>query len=93
MHILLYYVFPFTFICCCFYGMIEEKYSSYKLRKISDDLIEIDNCDIILDSVRATSLEHNTSNIYELNDNNHYNNNNNNGVVPLIPLDNIIIQE
>ena len=77
MHILLYYGCPVTLLSCCFYGMIEEKYSKYKLKAINDDIIEIDNCDIIFDSVRTTSLVHN--------------NRDNNVVIPLTPLDNIIL--
>ena len=66
-HILLYYVCPLTFISCCFYGMIEEKYNKYKLERSSDDLIEIDNSGISSHSIRAISLADNTTEIYELN--------------------------
>ena len=66
-HILLYYVCPLTFISCCFYGMIEEKYNKYKLERSSDDLIEIDNSGISSHSIRAQSLTDNTTEIYELN--------------------------
>ena len=88
MHILLYYICPLTFICCCFYGIIENKFNKYKLEKISDNLIEINNCENTSDSIRAICLADNTTDIYELN-NNRYNN----GVVSLIPLDNIMIEE
>jgi len=91
MHILLYYICPLTFICCCFYGIIENKFNKYKLENISDNLIEINNCENTSDSIRAICLADNTTDIYELNNNNV--DNSNNSVVTLIPLDNIIIQE
>ncbi len=104
MHILLYYIPVFIIINCCFYGIMREKYNKYYLERITDNLVEIDNSGNTSDSITAICLADNTTDIYELNNNNHDNNNNNNvdnsnntnsnnGVVPLIPLDNIIIQE
>ena len=103
MHILLYYIPVFTLINCCFYGIIKEKYNKYYLERITDNLVEIDNSGNTSDSITAICLADNTTDIYELNNNNRDNNrdnnnnnnvdNSNNGVVPLIPLDNIIIQE
>jgi hypothetical protein len=85
MYILIYYIPSFAFLICCFYGKMKEKIDKYKLEKISDDLVEIDNSEITTNSVRATCLVNSTSEIYELN--------HNNGIVPSIPLDNIIIEE
>ena len=83
---------------------MKEKYNEYNLQRITDSLVEIDNSGNISDSITAICLADNTTDIYELNNNNRDNNrdnnnnidnsnNSNNRVVPLIPLDNIIIQE
>ena len=104
MHILLFYIPVFIMINCCFLAKMKEKYNEYNLQRITDSLVEIDNSGNTSDSITAICLADNTTDIYELNNNNRYNNhynnnnnnnvdNNNNGVVPLIPLDNIIIQE
>ena len=102
MHILLFYIPVFIMINCCFYGIMREKYNKYYLERITDNLVEIDNSENTSDSITAICLADNTTDIYELNNNNRDNNrdnnnnnidNSNNGVVPLIPLDNIIIQE
>lgn len=85
MHILLYYIPVFIIINCCFYGIMREKYNKYNLERITDNLVEIDNSEVTSDSVRATCLADNTSNIFQLNDNN--------GIVSSIPLDNIVIEE
>ena len=104
MHILLFYIPVFIMINCCFYGIMREKYNKYYLERITDNLVEIDNSGNTSDSITAICLADNTTDIYELNNNNRDNNrdnnnnidnsnNSNNRVVPLIPLDNIIIQE
>lgn len=85
MHILLYYIPVFIIINCCFYGIMREKYNKYNLERITDDLVEIDNSEVTSDSVRATCLADNTSNVFQLNDDN--------GIVSSIPLDNIVIEE
>lgn len=85
MHILLYYIPAFIIINCCFYGIMREKYNKYNLERITDNLVEIDNSEVTSDSVRATCLADNTSNIFQLNDDN--------GIVSSIPLDNIVIEE
>ncbi len=85
MHILLYYIPLFIIINCCFYGIMREKYNKYNLERITDNLVEIDNSEVTSDSVRATCLADNTSNIFQLNDDN--------GIVSSIPLDNIVIEE
>lgn len=85
MHILLYYIPVFIIINCCFYGIMREKYNKYNLERITDNLVEIDNSEVTSDSVRATCLADNTSNIFQLNDDN--------GIVSSIPLDNIVIEE
>lgn len=85
MHILLYYIPVFIIINCCFYGIMREKYNKYNLERITDNLVEIDNSEVTPDSVRATCLADNTSNIFQLNDDN--------GIVSSIPLDNIVIEE
>lgn len=85
MHILLYYIPVFIIINCCFYGIMREKYNKYNLERITDNLVEIDNSEVTSDSVRATCLADNTSNIFQLN--------HDNGIVSSIPLDNIVIEE
>ena len=86
MQFLIYYTPLFIFLSCCFYSSIKEKIEKYKLKKITDNLVEIiDVSDITPGSVRAICLVDNTSDIYELNGVNR--------VVQSIPLDNIIIQE
>ena len=64
---------------------MREKYNKYNLERITDNLVEIDNSEVTSDSVRATCLADNTSNIFQLNDDN--------GIVSSIPLDNIVIEE
>ncbi len=84
MQFLIYYTPLFIFLTCCFYGRIKEKIEKYKLKRITDNLVEIiDDSDITRESVRAICLVDNTSNIYQLNGINR--------VTPSIPLDNIII--
>ena len=85
MHILLFYIPVFIMINCCFYGIMREKYNKYNLERITDNLVEIDNSEVTSDSVRATCLADNASNIFQLNDDN--------GIVSSIPLDNIVIEE
>tara|TARA_B110000977_G_C11036505_1_gene477276 strand:- start:1449 stop:1604 length:156 start_codon:yes stop_codon:yes gene_type:complete len=51
---------------------------------MTDCLVEIDNSRITPNTVSATSLVENNSNIYELN--------NNNRVNPRVPFDNVMIQ-
>ncbi len=55
MHILIYSIPPFAFISCCFYGKIKEKRDNYKLEKITDCMVEIDNSEVNSDSVRGIS--------------------------------------
>tara|TARA_B110000259_G_scaffold49535_1_gene58096 strand:- start:82 stop:336 length:255 start_codon:yes stop_codon:yes gene_type:complete len=84
MQVLIYYTPIFIFFSCCFYGRIKEKIHKYKLKKITDNLIEIiDGSDITSETVRAICLAENTSNIYEINGVNR--------VTTSIPLDDIII--
>ena len=85
MYILIYYIPSFAFLICCFYGKMKEKIDKYKLEKISDDLVEIDNSEITTNSVRAICLVDNASNTYQLNDDNRVNTS--------IPYDNIIIEQ
>ena len=85
MHILVYSIPPFAFISCCFYGKIKEKRDNYKLEKITDCMVEIDNSEVNSDSVRGISLVDNNTSVFELNGDN--------SVIPTVPYDNIIIQQ
>lgn len=85
MHILVYSLPPFAFITCCCYAKIKEKLDNYKLEKITDCMVEIDNSEVNSDSVRGISLVDNNTSVFELNGNNR--------VIPIVPYDNIIIQQ
>ena len=85
MQLLIFYTPPFILLSCCFYGKIKEEFDKYKLEKISDGLVEIDNSEITTNSIRAICLVDNASDTYQLNDDNRVNTS--------IPYDNIIIEQ
>jgi len=81
----IYYIPIFCFIFCCFYGKIKDEFDNYKLEKITDCIVELNNSRVITNSVRGICLVDNNSSIYELN--------NDNRVIPVVPYDNIIIEQ
>lgn len=85
MHILIYSIPSFAFISCCFYGKIKEKLDNYKLDKITDCIVELNNSRVIINSVRGICLVDINSSVFELNGDN--------SVIPTVPYDNIIIQQ
>ncbi len=85
MNLFIYSILPLSFITCCLYGTIKEKLDNYRLEKITDSIVEIDNSEVITDSVRGICLVDNNTNVFELNGDN--------SVIPIVPYDNIIIQQ
>ena len=64
------YIIPSVIFATCFIKKIKLSYFEYKMGKMTDCLVEIDNSRITPNTASAISLVENDSNIYELNNNN-----------------------
>lgn len=77
------YYLPIVCLTICFVEKTKSEFNRYKLERMTDCLVELNNSGFSPDSARAVSLVDNDSTIYELSDDNR--------VTPLAPYDNVMI--